>query len=58
MNLEARSQEGQTVLNVAVNCSNYKIVKYLLEIGSDVNTQDVKIFYLGEFEYPVALFTV
>jgi ankyrin repeat protein len=55
MNLEARSNQGQTILNVAVECSNFKIVKYLLEIGSDVNSQDVIFYYLGAFEYTITL---
>jgi ankyrin repeat protein len=43
---ETRNEEGMTLLSIAVQCDSGKIVKYLIDIGSEVNTQDVNFFYL------------
>ncbi len=40
-NPETRNVEGMTLLSIAVQCDSQEIVKYLLSIGSEVNTQDV-----------------
>jgi ankyrin repeat protein len=42
-NLEYRDQNGNTLLNLAIQCDSNKIAQYLLELGADVNTQNVKL---------------
>jgi hypothetical protein len=40
---EHRDNEGNTYLNLAVQCNSYHIVDYLINNGADVNTQNVNI---------------
>jgi ankyrin repeat protein len=40
-NLEYRDKKGNTLLNLAVQCSSYKIAEYLLDLGAEVSTQNV-----------------
>jgi ankyrin repeat protein len=43
-NLEYRDPRGNTFLNLAVQCSSLEITQYLLDIGADPNSQNVKAF--------------
>ena len=48
--IEAVDEYKNTLLNIAVQCSNYEITKYLLINGAKVNTQNVFIIHLGLFK--------
>jgi ankyrin repeat protein len=56
-NLEYRDPKGNTLLNLAVQCESYKIAEYLLDLGADVNTQNVSslITFLGCVKYTSTL---
>ncbi len=57
INPDARDINGMSLLSYAVNCSCINIVKYLLAISAEVNTQDVLLFNLEIYEYPSTLCT-
>jgi hypothetical protein len=38
---EERDEDGNTFLNLAVQCNSLTIVDYLINLGADVNTQNV-----------------
>lgn len=44
--VEERDEEGNTLLNLAVQCNSLQIVDYMINIGADVNTQNVIFYYL------------
>ncbi len=48
--IEAIDHYKNTLLNIAVQCSNYEISKYLLINGAKVNTQNVYIIKLDIFK--------
>jgi ankyrin repeat protein len=39
--LEEVDEEGNTLLNLAVQCNSYNIVNFLINNGANVNTQNV-----------------
>lgn len=41
INLENKDNEGNSLLNLAVQCKSFEITKFLIDIGSEVNTQNV-----------------
>lgn len=54
-NPESKDAEGNTLLNLAVQCHSFPITNYLLEIGAEVNTQNVYMYiYLEKIKYPSA----
>jgi hypothetical protein len=50
-NPETRNDQGMTLLNVAAQCSSISILKYLMNIGAEVNTQDVIINNTDIFKF-------
>jgi len=40
---EIRDEDSNSLLNLAVQSNNYEIAEYLISIGADVNSQNVKI---------------
>ena len=47
INLEEIDEEGNTLLNVAVQCNSFNIANYLINTGANVNTQNVRIIILS-----------
>jgi ankyrin repeat protein len=45
LNLEETDDEGNTLLNVAVQCNSYSIANYLINNGANVNTQNVRKYF-------------
>jgi hypothetical protein len=43
--IEEKDFEGNTLLNLAVQCNCDKIVDYLISIGANVNTQNVILLF-------------
>jgi hypothetical protein len=47
---EKKDPDGNTFINLAVQCNSYDIVEYLLNINAEVNTQNVtlliSLFYI------------
>lgn len=41
---EVTDEDGNTLLNLAVQCNSHNIIQYLLQMGAKVNTQNVKIY--------------
>jgi ankyrin repeat protein len=44
ISIEDDDADGNTPLNLAVQCKCFKIVEYLISLGADVNTQNVSLF--------------
>ncbi len=54
---EERDDDGNTLLNLAVQCDSIDIVDYMINLAADVNTQNVFVFNLEQTEYSTALCT-
>jgi ankyrin repeat protein len=54
-NPETRNDEGMTLLSIAVQCGSHDIIKYLIEMGAELNTQDVIFVNLEISEFSVTL---
>ena len=42
LNVDSIDDNGNSLLTIAVQCSAYEIAEYLLNVGADVNSQNVR----------------